>query len=500
MTLDLNHMQKNHFLAFDLGASSGRAILGTLEHGKLSLTEVHRFVNQMQFINGHYFWNIFSLFNELKTGLKKCIKNFGIQPQSVAVDTWGVDFVHLDETGMILSLPYAYRDSRTDTSMDDLFKLVPREEVYLQTGIQFMQFNSLFQLFSMVKEKRSLLKITDQILFMPDALNYLFSGVARTEFSIASTSQMIKPGRCEWQTDLLEKVNIPTTILGGIILPGTIIGSVTPEVAEETGSLQIPVIAVAGHDTASAIASVPAENSNFSYISSGTWSLMGIESPEPIVSGQTAAMNFTNEGGVEGTTRFLKNIMGMWLIQECRRMWSKEVNYTWDEMVTMVRGVRPFKFLIDPDKACFLNPGDMPQAIAENCVEPGTGKPETHAEIIRCIYDSLALKYRFTLDQVRKVSTRPIEKIHIIGGGANNHFLNQLTANVTGLPVVAGPVEATATGNILMQAKAMGLVSSLDEMRRIVRDSFDVISFTPEPSGQGDTAYQRFCKIMEKDQ
>jgi rhamnulokinase len=490
-------MQKNNFLAFDLGASSGRAILGTLENGKLTLTEVHRFINQMQYINGHYYWNIFSLFNELKTGLQKCIKDFGVQPQSIGVDTWGVDFVHLDENGMILSLPYAYRDSRTDTSMEDLFNVVPKKEVYLQTGIQFMQFNSLFQLFSMVKENSSVLKITDQILFMPDALNYLFSGSAKTEFSIASTSQMIKPGKCEWQTSLLEKAGIPLSVLGEIILPGTKIGELKPEIAEETGSEQIPVIAVAGHDTASAIVSVPAENGNFAYISSGTWSLMGIESPEPIISDQTAVMNFTNEGGVDGTTRFLKNIMGMWLIQECRRIWSKEVNYTWDEMVKMVEDAEPFKFLIDPDKSCFLNPADMPLTITENCLEPGAGKPATHPEMIRCIYDSLALKYRYTLDQIRKVSDRPIEKIHIIGGGANNHFLNQLTANVTGLPVVAGPAEATATGNILMQAKAMGLVGSLNEMRKVVRDSFDVITFNPEPSDKWDQAYQRFCRIVE---
>lgn len=489
-------MQKNHFLAFDLGASSGRAILGTLENGKLKLTEIHRFVNQMQYINGHYHWNIFSLFNELKTGLKKCIKDYGIQPQSIGIDTWGVDFVHLDEKGMILSLPFAYRDSRTDTVMDDLFRIIPREEVYLQTGIQFMQFNSLFQLYSMIREDRSILKITDKILFMPDALNYLFSGVAKTEFSIASTSQMIKPGTCEWQTSLLEKVGIPSSILGDIVLPGTKVGRIMPEIAEETGSLQIPVIAVAGHDTASAIASVPAENGNFAYISSGTWSLMGIESPQPIISRQTADMNFTNEGGVEGTTRFLKNIMGMWLIQECRRIWSNEVNYTWDQLVEMAKTVQPFKFLIDPDKACFLNPADMPRTVSENCLEAGPGKPGTHAEIIRCVYDSLALKYRYTLDQIRKVSSRPIEKIHIIGGGANNHFLNQLTADATGLPVVAGPVEATAIGNLLMQAKSMGLVNSLPEIRQVVRDSFDVTTFTPEHSDECDQAYQRFCRIV----
>lgn len=490
-------MQKNNFLAFDLGASSGRAILGTLDNGKLDLTEIHRFTNQMQFINGHYHWNIFSLFNELKTGLQKCIRDYGIQPQSVGVDTWGVDFVHLDEKGMILSLPYAYRDSRTDTAMEDLFRIIPKEEVYQQTGIQFMQFNSLFQLYSMVKEDRSILKITDRILFMPDALNYLLSGVARTEFSIASTSQMIKPGKCEWQIALLEKAGIPVSILGDIILPGTKVGQLTPAVADETGSQQIPVIAVAGHDTASAIASVPAENGNFAYISSGTWSLMGIESPGPIISKQTAEMNYTNEGGVEGTTRFLKNIMGMWLIQECRRIWSKDVHYTWDEMVNMVSDAEPFKFIVDPDKPCFLNPGDMPLTVSENCKEPGVGKPVTHAEVIRCIYDSLALKYRYTLDQIRAVSDQPIEKIHIFGGGANNHFLNQLTANVTGLPVVAGPVEATAIGNILMQAKAMGLIGSLSGMRKIVRDSFDVITFEPEPSDLWDQAYRRFCRIVE---
>ena len=490
-------MKQKHFLAFDLGASSGRAILGTLDREILSLTEIHRFTNQMQLIRGHYFWNIFSLFNELKSGLQKCIKDHGIQPLSVSVDTWGVDFVHLDKTGMILSLPFAYRDSRTNTAMEDLFRIVPRKEVYRQTGIQFMQFNTLFQLYSMVREENPLVKITDRILFMPDALNYLFSGVAATEFSIASTSQMIIPGRCAWQKGLLQAVGIPDQFLGKIILPGTKIGVLTKDIAEETGSLQIPVIAVAGHDTASAVAAVPAENANFAYISSGTWSIFGIENPEPIISDKTEIMNFTNEGGVEGTTRFLKNIMGMWLIQECRRIWTGKVTYTWDEMVGMAKKSRPFKFLIDPDDSGFLNPGDMPGAIDRYCERTGQGKPASHAEIVRCIYDSLALKYRYTLDQIRSVSSRPIEKIHIIGGGANNLFLNQLTANVTGIPVVAGPAEATATGNMLMQARAMGMIASLGEMRQMVRKSFDLVTFTPEPVMDGDDVYERFCKMVQ---
>ncbi|MGQ8335224.1 rhamnulokinase [Sunxiuqinia sp. A32] len=490
-------MQKHHFLAFDLGASSGRAILGSLESSKITLTEVHRFENQMQYINGHFFWNVFSLFNELKTGLKKCVQDLGIQPDSIGVDTWGVDFVHLNKEGMIASLPFAYRDSRTESSMDDLFQIISKEEVYLKTGIQFMQFNSLFQLYSMVKEKASILDVTDKILFMPDALNYLFSGVAKTEFSIASTSQMIVPGKNEWQLPIIEKAGIPMSILTEIVDPGTKIGFIKDDVAEETGSNPVPVIAVAGHDTASAIAAVPAKGRNYAYISSGTWSLMGIESDQPLISEKTLEMNYTNEGGVEGTTRFLKNIMGMWLIQECRRAWEDEKNYTWDEMVQLAKTVDPFKYLVNPDDASFLNPGNMPKAIVEFCKKTNQGTPSTHAEIIRCVYDSLALKYRYTLDQIKTVSDQPIEKIHIIGGGANNHFLNQLTADATGLDVLAGPTEATATGNILLQAKAMGALHSLDEMREVVRNSFEVITFTPQKELNWEKAYLNFVNLVE---
>lgn len=489
-------MGKGYFLAFDLGASSGRAILGTLTNDKLELTEIHRFVNQMQLINGHYFWNIFSLFNELKTGLKKCIKEYGIQPESIGVDTWGVDFVHLTKEGQILSLPFAYRDPRTNTAMDDLFQIVPKEEVYAQTGIQFMQFNSLFQLFSMVKDQSSLLEITDSILFMPDALNYLFSGAVKNEFSIASTSQMIVPGTSHWNYRLLEKVGIPGKILREIIMPGTILGNLKEEIAEETGSKAIPVIAVAGHDTASAIVSVPNTQDNFAYISSGTWSLMGIESRLPFISEQTLQANFTNEGGVDGTTRFLKNIMGMWLIQEVQRVWEEQgYNYSWPQMVELARKAEPFKFLLNPDDTVFLNPKDMTKAVTGFCIRTKQGTPQTHGEIVRCIYDSLALKYRYTLEQIRDVSTRPIEVIHIIGGGANNHFLNQLTADATGLKVVSGPTEATAIGNIMIQAKALGYVGSVSEIRRIVAGSSELVQFIPSGELNWDEAYNRYLRI-----
>ncbi|BBE16436.1 rhamnulokinase [Aquipluma nitroreducens] len=489
-------MNKKYFLAFDLGASSGRAILGTLINDTLELTEIHRFSNQMQLINGHYFWNIFSLFNELKAGLKKCVKEYGIQPESIGVDTWGVDFVHLNKEGLIISLPFAYRDSRTNTSMDDLFQIVPQEEVYAQTGIQFMQFNSLFQLFSMVKDQSSLLEITDSILFMPDALNYLFSGVKKSEFSIASTSQMIVPGKCEWNYELIEKAGIPKQILQEIILPGTILGNITNEVANETGSKSVPVIAVAGHDTASAIVSTPCSETNFAYISSGTWSLMGIECPKPHISAQTHQLNFTNEGGVNGTTRFLKNIMGMWLIQEVQRIWEAEgMKYTWPAMVELARRAEPFQFLINPDDSMFLNPRDMTQAIRDFCYQTAQGTPQNHGEVIRCIYDSLALKYRFTLEQIRDVSDQPIEVIHIIGGGANNHFLNQLTADATGLDVVAGPTEATAIGNIMIQAKALGYVGSLTEIRQIIANSSELVRFIPSGELDWDEAYNRYLRI-----
>ena len=312
-------MNSSNFLAFDLGASSGRAMLGTISDGKLKLTEIHRFENRMVEIDNHFYWNIFLIFDELKTGLKKCIRDFGIQPDSIAVDTWGVDFAFLDKDGMIASLPFAYRDHRTDTAMEELFKIIPRDELYALTGIQLMQFNSLFQLFVNHRDQTPQYEVGKELLFMPDALSYLFCGVKKNEFSIASTSQMLKPGQLAYEETIFQRLGIDQRIMQDIVLPGTVLGMIKPEIQKETGSNPIPVVAVASHDTASAIASVPAQGKNWAYISSGTWSLMGIESDQPLISKEILDLNFTNEGGVEGTTRFLKNIMGMWLLQECRR-------------------------------------------------------------------------------------------------------------------------------------------------------------------------------------
>lgn len=489
-------MNTGNFLAFDLGASSGRAMLGTISDQRLKLTEIHRFENRMVEIDNHFYWNIFSIFDELKTGLKKCIRDYGIQPDSIAIDTWGVDFAFVDKDGMIASLPYAYRDRRTDTAMEDFYKIVPREELYLKTGIQLMQFNSLFQLFVNHETKAPQYEIGKDLLFMPDALSYLFCGVKKNEFSIASTSQLLKPGKLSWETTLFEAMGVDPSIMQEIVLPGTLLGKIKPEVQKETGSREIPVIAVASHDTASAIVSVPASGKNWAYISSGTWSLMGIESDKPLISKEILALNFTNEGGVEGTTRFLKNIMGLWLLQECRRSWSHKVNYSWNEMVDLSTLSQPFKCLIDPDDPSFLNPADMPQAIVDYCLKTDQPKPETHGEFIRCIFESLAMKYRLTLDSIRSVISYPIDMIHIIGGGANNELLCQYSANALQLPVIAGPTEATAIGNILIQAKAMKAVASLEEIRTMVENSFHTKKFKPQDHDRWKQQLERFKKII----
>ena len=489
-------MNTSNFLTFDLGASSGRAMLGNISDGKLKLTEVHRFENRMVEIDNHFYWNIFSIFDELKTGLKKCIREFGIQPDSIAVDTWGVDFAFIDRDGMIASLPFAYRDHRTDSAMEELFKIIPKEELYAMTGIQLMQFNSIFQLFVNHKEKTPQYEVAKELLFMPDALSYLFCGVKKNEFSIASTSQLLKPGKLEYEEKIFDRLGINKSIMQEIVLPGTVLGMIKPEIQKETGSKEIPVIAVASHDTASAIASVPASGKNWVYISSGTWSLMGIESDKPLISKEILDLNFTNEGGVEGTTRFLKNIMGMWLLQECRRSWSAQKEYSWGEMVELSTGSQPFKCLVDPDDATFLNPENMPDAIRNFCLKSGQPAPETHGEYIRCIFESLALKYRLTLESIQSVSNQPIEKVHIIGGGANNELLCQYSANAIGLPVVAGPTEATAIGNIMIQAEAMKAVASLEEIRTMVGNSFETKTFEPENHELWKKQLERFRKII----
>lgn len=489
----------SNFLAFDLGASSGRAILGTLKDKKISLKEVHRFNNGMLHIHGNFYWNVFSLFNELKEGLSKCCKEFNICPESVGVDTWGVDFGLLDSSGKLLGIPYAYRDHRNISAMEEVFSLIPKDEIYRLTGIAMWPFNSLYQLFAWKREQGDVLDIARNLLFMPDIFNWMFTGIKSTDYTFASTSQLINAYTRTWEPELFDKLGLPREIMNEIIEPGTIIGKLTPDLAEQVNIKDLSVVAVGSHDTASAIVSVPAEGDNWAYISSGTWSLMGIESEVPVISDKTLNYNLTNEGGVGKRIRLLKNIMGLWLLQECRRIWSDSGNaFTYNELVKMAREAEPFQSIIDPDWMKFYNPDDMTEEIRAFCKMTGQPEPTGHGQFVRIILEGLALKYRLVLDQLREVSGRSLEKIHIIGGGTQNELLSQFTANATGVPVITGPAEATAAGNLMVQAMAKGYVGDLDGIRSVIRNSFDLKTYHPENTSAWEKAYGWFLDIINQ--
>ncbi|NDW11397.1 rhamnulokinase [Bacteroides sp. 214] len=490
--------QRNLLFALDLGATSGRSILGVLENGKLELQELTRFPNTIIQVQGKYYWNIYALFEALKDGLKT-IAAKGIEIDSIGIDTWGVDFVYVAEDGSLLGLPRSYRDPYTEGAQEAYFEQLSRKEVYDITGIQFMNFNSLFQLFAAKKENSSALKAAKNILFVPDALSYLLTGKQYCEYTIASTSQIVNAYNKQMEPKLLEVMNLSPALFPEIVMPGKTIGNVQSSVATECGIKPTPVIAVAGHDTASAVVAVPAEDENFAYLSSGTWSLMGIETKEPIINDKTFDLNFTNEGGVDGTIRFLKNITGMWLLEQCRKEWEKAgKSYTYPEIVAMSDGAKPFRSLIEPDDASFANPPSMLKAIAAYCEKTGQPVPEEDAQVIRCIFDSLALKYKHVLDSLQEVAPFPIKKLHVIGGGSQNKLLNQMTANAIGIPVVAGPSEATAIGNIMIQAMGLGLVKSLQEVRDVIRNSVSPEVFEPKDSNIWADAYTQFKNIINK--
>ena len=490
-------MSRHSYLAFDLGASSGRGVLGILEKEKISLKEVNRFYNGMTTIHGEYHWDFLRLFDEIKRGITECA---GLQqkPESIGLDTWGVDYALFDSQGSMLGIPYAYRDHRTDTAMEELFGIIPKKRVYELTGIQFMQFNTIFQLYAGKRDRLPVMDLATDLLFVPDIINYFLTGEMKSEFTFATTSQLFNPVSGTWEKKLFDAIGVSADIMQDIVDSGTVIGPLTADIARETQMSQISVIAPATHDTGAAIASIPAEDENFAYISSGTWSLMGIESGKPLISDKTLAYNFTNEGGVEKTYRVLKNIMGLWLIQECKRSWNnKKQEYTFPEIVKMAEKAEPFRSLVDPDNSVFLNPLDMPTALADFCKSTGQPVPQTHAEFSRCVFDSLALKYRSVVESLKTISDKKIEKIHIIGGGSQNELLCQFTANATGLPVVAGPAEGTAIGNIMVQAMGLGHVKSLAEIRQIIRNSLEFKSYRPQNFDAWDKAYERFRRLVK---
>lgn len=488
-------MKIYNFLAFDLGATSGRSVIGTLQDGKIEIRELTRFPNGITTVNGKCYWNLLGLFNSIKQGLAACARE-GVMPHSIGIDTWGVDVVPLGEDGSILGMPRAYRDPYTDGAPERYFEIVPREVVYDKTGIQIMNFNTLYQIYAAVQEGYTPIVKAEKLLFMPDALSYMLTGKAICEYTIASTSQILNPRNGKFEESLLQAAGVSADILPEPQLPGQVIAPLCEALADETRIGRVDVVAVAGHDTASAVAAVPAENERFAYLSSGTWSLMGIETREPIISEESFRLNFTNEGGVDGTTRFLKNICGMWLLEQCRKEWARDgKEYTYPEIVAMANSAEPFAHFINPDDASFANPQSMLKAIEEFCVRTGQKTPESDAAVIRTIFESLALRYREVLEMLEKMAPFAIDVLHIIGGGSKNALLNQYTANATGKRVVAGPSEATAIGNVMMQAIGAGAVESLAEARKIIRASVETEEFLPQNTEQWNKAYEIFHNL-----
>lgn len=490
---------KKYFFAVDLGATSGRTIIGTLTEGKIELEELTRFDNNLIETGGHFYWDIYALYFEIIKGLKLAAQR-ELPIRSIGIDTWGVDFVCVGKDGALLRNPLSYRDPHTFGMMEDYFeRAIDKAKVYDITGIQFMNFNSLFQLYAMRKNNDSALAGAEKILFVPDALSYMLTGKMVCEYTIASTSQMLDPRTKQLDEQLLASVGLSRDNFGRMVNPATEIGVLTKEVQQLTGLGAIPVIAVAGHDTGSAVAAVPAKDEKFAYLSSGTWSLMGIETRNAIINDLSYERNFTNEGGIDGTTRFLKNICGMWLYERCRKEWT-DAPKSHTELIAAAMEQPAFQSIINPDDPMFANPASMVEAIKDYCRQTGQHVPEGYAEICRCIFESLALRYRQVFNYLREMASFPIEVLHIIGGGSLNAYLNQFTANSLGIEVLAGPQEGTAIGNIMLQAKASGNVGDIWDMRRIIAASIELKRFEPTDKDQWDNAYGRFLKIVESKQ
>jgi rhamnulokinase len=492
-------MQNNvKMLAFDFGASSGRAMLANFDGEKLSLEEMHRFSNDPVNVRGSLYWDVLRLFYEIKQGILKCANGGHKDIASIGIDTWGVDFGLLDGQGNLLGNPYHYRDTRTEGMMEEAFKLVPKEEIYGETGIQIIWFNTIYQLLSMKINNSPMLEKAKTLLLMPDLFNYFLTGVKSTEFTNATTTQLFNPTKGTWAKELMRCLGIPAEIFTDIVHAGTIIGSLSPDISKELGVGDIPVVSVASHDTGSAVAAVPViDEEDYIYISCGTWSLMGVEANKPIINEKSFGLNFTNEGGVNNTIRFLKNIMGLWLVQECKRQWDREgEKLSFAELEQMAWNAKPFVSFVDPDHHSFATPGNMPQRIRDFCKNTNQPVPESKGEIIRCVAQSLALKYRYTVECLEEILGKKLNVIHMIGGGIKDKMLCQLTANATGREVVAGPVEATSIGNIIVQAMALKEIGNLREARQIVKNSFPTTVYQPENISEWDEAYSKFVKLI----
>ena len=490
-------METAYFLAFDLGATSGRAMLGSLAEGRLGLQEIHRFPNRIVSREGTLHWDFEALWVEILEGLRKAA-DLGYPLTSVGIDTWGVDVAFFDAEGTLIDQPYCYRNPAFAGSSGRFFSSgTDRERLYARTGIQVMDFNTLFQLDTLRRAGDSALEKAEHILFLPDALTYRLTGRMVTEYTIASTSHFLDPVRKRLDPELLSEAGVPAERFAPLVQPGTVAGLLKPEIAKACGLAQIPVVSVAGHDTASAVAAVPASTDRFAYLSSGTWSLMGVEAPMPILSSEAAEADITNEGGVFGTTRFLKNITGMWIVENLLKEWAAQGHhYGYDDLPGLCDRSEPFTCFIDPDDPAFAHPASMCAAIDAFCDRTGQVRPASHAACIRTVFESLAMRYHEVLQQIVRISGHPVDMLHIIGGGSKNRMLNRFTANATGKTVVAGPAEATAIGNVLLQAFAAGRVKDLHAMRALVGASFPTEVYTPGATTAWHNGYKKYLKIL----
>lgn len=480
-------------LAIDFGASSGRAIVGAFDGERVTLEEIHRFSNDPVILSGTMYWDVLRLFHEIKQSLIKA-KPYDVE--SVAVDTWGVDFGLLDKDGRLIDNPVHYRDARTNGMLDEAFKLISKDDFYKATGNQFMEINTAFQLLSLVKNRPDLLERADKMLLMPDLFSYFLTGEKKAERSIASTTQLFDQNTKDWSRETVKALGINEEILPEIIESGSVIGTLSEELCEELDIKPINVIAVCGHDTQSALAAAPAKEKDFAFLSSGTWSLLGTELDEPIINEKSLALNVTNEQGYGGKTSFLKNIIGLWLIQESRRQWIREGReYSFMELETLAKEAEPFKCFIDPDAPEFTPAGNIPKRIIEYCDRTGQYIPHTVGEIMRCIYESLALKYKAAISELEECTGKKFETLYMIGGGTKDKFLSALTANSCGITVSSGPVEATAMGNVLIQLMAQGEVEGLSRAREIVRASEKISYFEPENTDEWDKAYEKYKEV-----
>jgi len=489
-------MRQASYIACDLGAESGRVLLGTLAENRLSLEEIHRFPNGPVSIGATLRWDVLRIFEELKLGIKMAA-GYGASVAGISCDSWGVDYVLLSGHGPMLTVPYHYRDPRTDGAMERAFAVVPADEIFEETGIQFMAINTLYQLLADLQTRPEILESADKFLNIGDYFNYLLSGCCVAEESLASTTQLYNPRSRDWSGLLIQRFGLPEKIFPKLIPSGTPLAGLLPPIASETGVQGARVIAGCSHDTAAAVAAVPVQNEDWAYLSSGTWSLLGIEAPKPIIGPKSRLYNFTNEAGFGGTSRFLKNIVGLWVVQECRREWARQGReFGYPELTAMAEECAPLRSFIDPTRPEFLKPDRMPQKIAEYCRATGQPVPETPGEVIRCALESLALVYRRTLEQLGDASGKKTEVLHIVGGGSRNHLLNQLAANATRMRVQAGPGECTGIGNVIVQAIALGHLPSLAAGRGIVCNSFPTVLYEPEGGSAWEEAYRRFSTLI----